>query len=136
MSLDNSIGINSTTSSTTISTKQLDEEIMDPSNILYNDRQHYQNIFTNDSRFFDTSLHLFKSYRTLGYINLDNKKSKKISFSSSINTLKVFSSGFNNNRWPSKEIEFSSNDDIHGNFNKKLNRSFFSRDQGNEFYFL
>jgi hypothetical protein len=50
----------------------------DLSNDLYEDRDHFQAIFTNDSRFFDTSLHLFKSYYALGYIQGDDEKNKKL----------------------------------------------------------
>jgi hypothetical protein len=60
-----------------VSTAHQNEQPIDPSNILYNDRQNYQVIFTNDSRFFDTSLHLFKSYCDLEYIKSDKKKSRK-----------------------------------------------------------
>jgi len=77
MSTTHSIDTDSTSSSNTMPTRSWNEQQIDPSNILYNDHQNYQIIFTNDSRFFDTSLHLFKSYRDLGYIPLDNKKSKK-----------------------------------------------------------
>ncbi|CAF0891518.1 unnamed protein product [Rotaria sp. Silwood1] len=52
----------------------------DASNVLYENREHFQAIFTNDSRFFDTSLHLFKSYCALGYIQTGDEKAKKNSF--------------------------------------------------------
>jgi len=78
MSITRSISTNSTSSSNITPTVQPNGQRIDPSNILYNDHQNYQTIFTNDSRFFDTSLHLFKSYCDLGYIKLHNKKSKKI----------------------------------------------------------
>jgi len=48
----------------------------DINNDLYENRDHYQVIFSNDSRFFDTSFHLFKSYVSLGYIASDENKSK------------------------------------------------------------
>jgi len=83
MSITRSISTNSTSSSNITPTVQPNGQRIDPSNILYNDHQNYQTIFTNDSRFFDTSLHLFKSYCDLGYIKLHNKKSKKNLFASS-----------------------------------------------------
>lgn len=46
-------------------------------NQLYEDRTHFQAIFSNDSRFFDTSLHLFKSYCAAGYIQLNEDKVRK-----------------------------------------------------------
>jgi hypothetical protein len=107
------------------------ESTMDPSNILYNDRENYQIIFTNDSRFFDTSLHLFKSYRDLGYIQLDNKKSKKNGYSSSSNTMKTQTNRFNGS-WRTKPSGFSSNHTANGNPNGKL-KSPFLRQQGKDF---
>ena len=49
------------------------QDDLDPSNRLYNDHHNYQIIFSNDSRFFDTSLHLYKSYRKLGYIQASSR---------------------------------------------------------------
>jgi hypothetical protein len=106
MSVTKSVSTDSTSSST-----QMNEQQMDPSNILYNDHQNYHTIFTNDSRFFDTSLHLFKSYCDLGYIQLDDKKSQKSSFSNSINTLKPPQSNGYHSRWRSKPTGFSTNHD-------------------------
>ncbi|CAF0990123.1 unnamed protein product [Rotaria sordida] len=126
MSLKYSASTNSISSSTTVPTIPLNEETIDPSNILYNDRQNYQIIFSNDSRFFDTSLHLFKSYCDLGYIQLDNKKSKRISYaSSSTNTFKSQSNGFN--RWRLKPPAFSSNQNIHGSPRESVNKPPFIR---------
>ena len=130
MSITHSISNDSTSSSATISTIQRNDQPIDASNILYNDRQHYQTIFTNDSRFFDTSLHLFKSYRGLGYIKLDNEKPKRRLFPSSSSTLKPFSNG-SNNRWQPKLAGFSSNHDIHGNINGTL-RPPLLRNYGND----
>ncbi|CAF3788015.1 unnamed protein product [Rotaria magnacalcarata] len=50
----------------------------DSSNLRYENRDHFQSIFTNDSRFFDTSLHLFKSYAALGYIQSNTNDNKNI----------------------------------------------------------
>ena len=76
--------------------QQSNEQGMDPSNILYNDHQNYQTIFSNDSRFFDTSLHLYKSYRKLGYIPIDNKKSKKSKVPNATHISKAQSNGHSN----------------------------------------
>lgn len=132
MSRTLSISTDSLSSSTTMPKLPPNESTMDPSNILYNDRENYQIIFTNDSRFFDTSLHLFKSYRDLGYIQLDNKKSKKNGYSSSSNTVKSQTNGFNDS-WRPKPSGFSSNHMVNGNPNGKL-KSPFSRQQGKDFY--
>jgi len=134
MSLSNSISTDSTSSLTTIPTTQMDEQEIDPSNILYNNHQNYRTIFTNDSRFFDTSLHLFKSYCNSGYIQLDDKKSKKSLFSTSTATLKPQSNG-HNNRWRSKPTGFSSNHDIDGNNNGTLKPPF-PRNHGKDLFFL
>ncbi|CAF0821876.1 unnamed protein product [Rotaria sp. Silwood1] len=131
MSLTHSVSTNSTSSSATVSTMPPNKETIDPSNILYNDRQNYQAIFSNDSRFFDTSLHLFKSYCELGYIQLDNKKSKRNSYiSSSTNTPKPPSNGFNSRGRP-KSTGFSSYQNIHGNSNGSLNKLPFIRSLDN-----
>jgi len=119
MSVTRSSSTDSLSSSNTTAITQLNEQQIDPSNILYNDHQNYQIIFTNDCRFFDTSLHLFKSYRDLGYIQLDDKKSKKHLFSTSTSTLKTESNG-NTNRKKSKRPGFSSNQHIDGNNNGTL----------------
>ncbi|CAF2396789.1 unnamed protein product [Rotaria sp. Silwood2] len=127
MSLKHSVSTNSTSSSATVPTMPPNEETFDPSNILYNDRQNYQIIFSNDSRFFDTSLHLFKSYCELGYVQLDNKKSKRNSYaSSSTNAPKPPSNGLSS-RWRPKPTGFSSNQNIHGTSNGSLNRLPFMR---------
>ncbi|CAF0827327.1 unnamed protein product [Adineta ricciae] len=124
MSADRSISTNSTSSaSAPVSKKRLNEPMIDPSNLLYNDRQHYQIIFTNDSRFFDTSLHLFKSYCDLGYIESDQKKSKKNLPPLSSSTFKSQTSGFNS-RWRPKPVGFSSNHDANGNTNGFLKQPF------------
>jgi hypothetical protein len=95
-------------------TNRLNEEQLDPSNILYNDHQNYQIIFTNDSRFFDTSLHLYKSYRKSGYIQSDNnKKSKKSLFPSSSNMLKPESNG-DKHHVRSKSTGFRTNHEFDG----------------------
>lgn len=133
MSLKHSIGTNSTSSSATTSQILSNESMMDPSNMLYNDRENYQIIFTNDSRFFDTSLHLFKSYCDLGYVQLDNnKKSKKNLYSSSSNTLKPQPNRFSGG-WRSKPAGFSSNHHVNENPNGTLKPSFL-RNHGTKFY--
>jgi hypothetical protein len=118
-----------------VSTAHQNEQPIDPSNILYNDRQNYQVIFTNDSRFFDTSLHLFKSYCDLEYIKSDKKKSRKSLFSSlSTNTLKPLPNGVKTSSRP-KSIGFSSNHDIQRNSNATLKPPFL-RNHGKIFLFL
>ncbi|CAF0755149.1 unnamed protein product [Adineta steineri] len=119
MSVKRSIGVNTTSPSGPMSNKRMNEPTIDPSNVLYNDTRNYQIIFTNDSRFFDTSLHLFKSYRKLGYIELDNKKSTKSLNSSSSNTVKSHTNG-TTSRWRPKPVGFSSND-LNGKPNGTLN---------------
>ena len=105
MSIAHSVSTDSTSSST-----HANEQPIDPSNILYNDHQNYQIIFSNDSRFFDTSLHLFKSYSDLGYIPIENKKFKKRLFSTTTtttpSTFKSSSTG-HHNRWKSKATGFN-----------------------------
>jgi hypothetical protein len=133
MSLKYSLSTSSTSSSATMSTTQPNEQPIDPSNILYNDRQHYQIIFTNDSRFFDTSLHLFKSYCDVGYIKLDNKKKRKsLLSSSSTNTLRPLSNGVNI-PLRTKSIGFSSNHDNQTNSNGALKTPFL-RNHGKFFF--
>jgi hypothetical protein len=58
------------------------DRLGNPANDLYENRDHFQAIFSNDSRFFDTSLHLFKSYVELGHIESTEKKNKKFSMAS------------------------------------------------------
>jgi hypothetical protein len=130
MSIRRSLSIDSTSSSATIPTTQKNDQPIDSSNILYNDRQHHQTIFSNDSRFFDTSLHLYKSYRSLGYIKLDTEKSKRRLFSSSSSTLKPLPNG-SNNRWRPRIAGFSSNHDIHGHPNGTLKPPFL-KNQGKD----
>lgn len=74
MSFKRTISIKSTASTSTITTLRSNDLQNNTSNDLYEDRDHFQAIFTNDSRFFDTSLHLFKSYSALGYIQSNNDK--------------------------------------------------------------
>ncbi|CAF0876620.1 unnamed protein product [Adineta ricciae] len=75
--LDKDVGSSASTATmTTISPNDL---AADTSNDLYENREHFQAIFTNDSRFFDTSLHLFKSYYALGYIQPEEEKSDRLS---------------------------------------------------------
>jgi len=68
------MSIKSTTSTSTMTTLPSNDLHNNTSNDLYEDRDHFQAIFTNDSRFFDTSLHLFKSYAALGYIQFNDDK--------------------------------------------------------------
>jgi hypothetical protein len=131
MSVTHSVGTDSTSSST-----QPNEQLMDPSNILYNDHQNYHTIFTNDSRFFDTSLHLFKSYCNLGYIQLDDKKSNKSLFPNSTNTLKPPQSNGHHNRWRSKPTGFSTNHDINGHDDGTLKPPFPRRNGKDLFVFF
>lgn len=72
MSLVQSISIDSSSSIDTMSTIPS----TDITQNLYENRDHFQAIFTNDSRFFDTSLHLFKSYASMGYISSNGIKTK------------------------------------------------------------
>lgn len=125
MSVTNSISTNSTSSST-----HPNEQQIDPSNILYNDHQNYQIIFTNDSRFFDTSLHLFKSYCDLGYVKYDEKKPKKNVYVTPTNPLQPQSNG-HNSHWRPKPTGFSSTHDK----TLKPSKTSFSRNNG-KFFFL
>ena len=77
MSTVQSISVESSSSTTTMATISSSDHPIDSSNGLYEDRDHFHAIFTNDSRFFDTSLHLFKNYLALGYIQADDGKHKK-----------------------------------------------------------
>jgi len=120
--------MSTTNSISTDSTSSMNEQKMDPSNILYNDHQNYQIIFTNDSRFFDTSLHLFKSYCDLGYIQLNDKKSKK-----KLNTLKPQANGHENRS--RSQTGFSSNHNFNGNHDATLKPPF-SRKHGKHLFFL
>lgn len=74
MSIVRSISIDSTSSTGTMQAIDLAKN---SSNGLYDDGDHFQAIFTNDSRFFDTSLHLFKSYSALGYIQINDEQYRK-----------------------------------------------------------
>lgn len=111
MSLSHSISTDSTSSlNTTPAHQQSNEQGMDPSNILYNDHQNYRTIFSNDSRFFDTSLHLYKSYKKLGYVP-NNKKPKKSKFSSPTHLSKAQSNGYVNHG-RSKSAGFRANQEV------------------------
>lgn len=79
MSMTRSISVGSSASTATMTTISPNDLAADTSNDLYENREHFQAIFTNDSRFFDTSLHLFKSYYALGYIHADEEKSDRLS---------------------------------------------------------
>jgi len=77
MSIVHSISVDSSSSTATMTTIPSIDLANNLSNNLYEDRDHFQAIFSNDSRFFDTSLHLFKSYCALGYIQSNEEKNKK-----------------------------------------------------------
>ena len=131
MSLSQSISTGSTSSSNTIPPMQLNEPEMDPSNILYNDHQNYQTIFTNDSRFFDTSLHLYKSYRKLGYIQSDKRKPLKVTvIPPSTNTLKPQINGYHHQS-RSKSTGSANNHRTHLKNDETLKPQF-SRNNGKE----
>ena len=111
MSLSYSASTGSTSSSnTTPAYQQPNGQEMDPSNILYNDHQNYQIIFSNDSRFFDTSLHLYKSYKKLGYAP-NNKKSKKSKVPTTTHPPKAQSNGYSNHG-RSKSAGFRANQEV------------------------
>src|SRR4051794_12956597 len=78
MSLSHSISVDSSSSTATMATMPPTDLANNSSNGLYEDRDHFQAIFSNDSRFFDTSLHLFKSYCSLGYIQSNEGKLRKL----------------------------------------------------------
>lgn len=84
------------------------------SNRLYNDRDHYEIIFKNDSRFFDTSLHLFKSYRKRDYVRIPTKtkreKSPFLHVPSLGQTTRSRSNGASTGR--QKQIGFNSNQNV------------------------
>lgn len=111
MSISHSVSTGSTSSSnTTPAHPQSNGQEMDPSNILYNDHQNYQVIFSNDSRFFDTSLHLYKSYKKLGYAP-NNKKPKKSKIPNAAHLSKAQSNG-NSNHGRSKSAGFRANQEV------------------------
>lgn len=120
-----SVSSDSSSSSTTTASSRVN----DSSNLLYNDRQHYQVIFNNDSRFFDTSLHLLRSYRQEGYLQLTTEKKKRRLFGSSktpSHTLKARSNGLNG-LWRTQQAGFSSNSNINGTMKPP-----FARNHGTE----
>lgn len=99
MSLTPSISTGSTSSSNTNHRMQSNEQDdVDPSNRLYNDHQNYQIIFSNDSRFFDTSLHLYKSYRKLGYIQINSQNGKNNSRLKLNTTLRTSTNNISNTK--------------------------------------
>jgi hypothetical protein len=109
MSLVQSRNVGSSSSIATMTTLSPTDLAPDSSNMLYEDRDHFQSIFSNDSRFFDTSLHLFKSYSSLGYIELnDNEKPKKLH----IPFLTTSSNG-HKHRWRTRLLGIGYNDDNH-----------------------
>jgi hypothetical protein len=109
MSLAHSTHAGSSSSIATMTTLSPTDLAPDSSNILYEDRDHFQSIFTNDSRFFDTSLHLFKSYCSLGYIELENdEKHKKLH----IPFLTTSSNG-HKHRWRTRLLGIGYNNDNH-----------------------
>ena len=78
MSIVHSNSVDSSSSTATMTTLPSSSDLPNnTANQLYEDRTHFQAIFSNDSRFFDTSLHLFKSYCGLGYIPSNESKSRK-----------------------------------------------------------
>lgn len=95
MSMSRSASIDSSASTATATTFSHVDLPVDSSNGLYEDREHFQAIFTNDSRFFDTSLHLFKSYYELGYISADEDKSNNLP----VPTLSSATSRTSKHRW-------------------------------------
>ena len=115
---------NSSSSSSTVSGQTTSVQYNDPSNMLYNDSEHYQNIFKNDSRFFDTSLHLFQCYRNLGYIESNYQKAKKRGFSttSNSNTVRSGSNGLDT-LFRSRQPGFSSNQNMNGTLKPNLTRN-------------
>ena len=111
MSRNRSDSNHSNSSSNTTASANTNEN----SNVLYNDREHYNVIFENDSRFFDTSLHLFKTYRQRGYVPSSYKKNRgkspHLNPSSSSHTLRSTSNG---GLWRSKQIGFNSTQNVNG----------------------
>lgn len=77
MSIVHSNSMDSSSSIATMTTIPSTDHPNNSANQLYEDRTHFQAIFSNDSRFFDTSLHLFKSYSALGYIPSNEDKTHK-----------------------------------------------------------
>jgi len=78
LSLPHSDSVNSALSASTMTTITSTDLPNNSSNDLYDDHDHFHAIFSNDSRFFDTSLHLFKSYYALGYIQSNDEKHNKL----------------------------------------------------------
>ncbi|UJR21403.1 hypothetical protein I4U23_024493 [Adineta vaga] len=113
MSMSRSISIGSSASTATMTTISPDDLAVNSSNNLYENREHFQSIFTNDSRFFDTSLHLFKSYYALGYIQTEDEKYDKQSVSHL--TTSTSTSNSHKHRWKTRLLGFHHNhDNNHG----------------------
>lgn len=109
------------------------------SNVLYNDCEHYEVIFKNDSRFFDTSLHLFKSYRKRGYLPPKTKKRGKSPFLSVPPAVIKSSSRAspNGSLGKSKLIGFNSNHNVSVlPNNNTMKTTDFQRNQGNFICFV
>ena len=101
-----SISAASSSSTSTMTTLPPNDLPVDSSNVLYEDRDHFQNIFSNDSRFFDTSLHLYKSYLARGYIPSENVDYK----SHNVSSLTATSNG-HKHRWRARLLGFGSKQD-------------------------
>ena len=130
---------NSSSSSNTNASNNNNEN----SNVLYNDREHYEIIFKNDSRFFDTSLHLFKSYRKRGYLPPMTKKRGKSPFLSVPPVLRAAArTPSNGSLGKSKLPGFNSNHNVsllpsdHGKNNNTITSTQFRRNQGNIGFFF
>jgi hypothetical protein len=110
MSIVQSISIDSSSSTGTMATIPLTDDFIDASNDLYENRDHFQAIFSNDSRFFDTSLHLFKSYSTLGYVHVDKDMKHNLHIESSLTT----SSNGHKHRWRKRLLGLNTNENSNG----------------------
>ena len=108
MSISHSDSIDSLASTATVTT--ISPNVLAPvsSNALYEDQEHFQAIFSNDSRFFDTSLYLYKSYSKLGYIQSNMEKVRKRRFP----ILKTSSHGYRH-RWKQRLIGLGHSRDSH-----------------------
>jgi len=108
MSLLHSISVDSSSSTATMATIPTGDLANNTSNGLYEDRDHFQAIFSNDSRFFDTSLHLFKSYCALGYIQSNDEKNNQIH----VPILTTATDG-HKHRWRSRLLGLNNNNNDH-----------------------
>jgi hypothetical protein len=123
--------MDSSSSTATITTIPPIDLANNSSNGLYEDRDHFHAIFSNDSRFFDTSLHLFKSYCALGYIQSNDEKHKNLQV-----PILTTSSHGHKHRWRPRLLGFNHNNDNHNGILKAFLTPTLFRKNGKCFFFL